>query len=115
MALLVFTSPCLGQNPKIVEFPNIYLNTNTINQRTITYKNEKSGEIDINKSIYKNDLNPVVSNCQCYTCLNFTRSYLHHLFKQREILGYTLATFHNLWVMEKLFEGIRDLIIKDKI
>ncbi len=78
-------------------------------------KNEKSGEIDINKSIYKNDLNPVVSNCQCYTCLNFTRSYLHHLFKQREILGYTLATFHNLWVMEKLFEGIRDLIIKDKI
>ena len=47
MALLVFTSPCLGQNPKIVEFPNIYLNTNTINQRTITYKNEKSGAKDL--------------------------------------------------------------------
>ncbi|MEK7523071.1 MAG: tRNA guanosine(34) transglycosylase Tgt, partial [Patescibacteria group bacterium] len=78
-------------------------------------KNKKSGEIDINKSIYKNDFNPIVKNCQCYTCLNFTRSYLHHLFKQREILGYTLATCHNLWVMEKLFEGIREMISKDLI
>ena len=78
-------------------------------------KNEKSGEIDINKSIYKNDLNPIVKNCQCYTCLNFTRSYLHHLFKQREILGYTLATYHNLWVMEKLFEKIRQLISKNLV
>ena len=78
-------------------------------------RNENFGEIDINKSIYKNDLNPIVTNCQCYTCLNFTRSYLHHLFKQREILGYTLATFHNLWVMEKLFEGIRKAIGNDFI
>lgn len=78
-------------------------------------KNEKSGEIDINKSIYKGDLNPIVKNCRCYTCLNFTRSYLHHLFKQRELLGYTLATCHNLWVMEKLFERIRELIMENKI
>ncbi|MCR4312876.1 MAG: queuine tRNA-ribosyltransferase family protein, partial [Candidatus Roizmanbacteria bacterium] len=54
-------------------------------------------------------------DCNCYVCQNFTKSYLHHLFKQREILGYTLATFHNLWVMEKLFEEIREMIVKDLI
>ncbi len=72
-------------------------------------------EIDINKSIYKNNLEQVDVDCECYVCKNFTKSYLHHLFKQREILGYTLATFHNLWVMEKLFEGIRGMIKKEVI
>ena len=71
------------------------------------FKNE---EIDITKTIYKNNLEEVDIDCECYVCQNFTKSYLHHLFKQREILGYTLATFHNLWVMEKLFEEIRKSI-----
>jgi len=74
-----------------------------------------STQLDITKSIYKIDLSPVDVDCNCYVCKNFTKSYLHHLFKQREILGYTLATYHNLWVMEKLFEDIRELILKDKI
>ena len=72
-------------------------------------------QIDIYKSIYKNNLEKVDIDCNCYVCKNFTKSYLHHLFKQREILGYTLATFHNLWVMEKLFEKIREVIINDNI
>jgi queuine tRNA-ribosyltransferase len=67
-------------------------------------------EIDITQSIYKNNLEPVDVNCDCYTCSNFAKSYLHHLFKQREILGYTLATIHNLWTMERLFEKIREMI-----
>ncbi|MFA6016954.1 MAG: tRNA guanosine(34) transglycosylase Tgt [Patescibacteria group bacterium] len=74
-----------------------------------------SQQIDINKSIYKNNFEKVDVDCECYVCKNFTKSYLHHLFKQREILGYTLATFHNLWVMEKLFEGIRERINRDLI
>lgn len=74
-----------------------------------------SGQTDILKSIYKADLSPVNENCQCYVCQNFTKSYLHHLFKQREILGYTLATYHNLWTMEKLFEKIREMIGNDLI
>jgi len=72
-------------------------------------------QIDIYKRIYKNNLEKVDIDCNCYVCKNFTKSYLHHLFKQREILGYTLATFHNLWVMEKLFEKIREVIINDNI
>ena len=74
-----------------------------------------SDHMDINKSIYKNNLEKVDVGCECYVCQNFTKSYLHHLFKQREILGYILATFHNLWVMEKLFEKIRRMITNDLI
>ena len=74
-----------------------------------------SGQTDILKSIYKADFSPVDENCNCYVCSNFTKSYLHHLFKQREILGYTLATFHNLWVMERLFDKIREMIINSEL
>ncbi len=70
----------------------------------------ENNKIDITKTIYKNSLEKVDEDCICYVCKNFTKSYLHHLFKQREILGYTLATYHNLWVMEKFFERIRELI-----
>lgn len=64
-------------------------------------------EIDIFQRKYKSDLKPVDENCECYTCKNFSRAYLHHLFKQRELLGYRLASFHNLTFMEKLFKKIR--------
>ncbi|MFH0979432.1 MAG: tRNA guanosine(34) transglycosylase Tgt [Candidatus Roizmanbacteria bacterium] len=79
------------------------------------YQISKNEEIDITKIIYKNNLESVDEDCNCYVCKNFTKSYLHHLFKQREILGYTLATYHNLWVMERLFDRIRELITEDKI
>ncbi|MFA5770183.1 MAG: tRNA guanosine(34) transglycosylase Tgt [Patescibacteria group bacterium] len=78
-------------------------------------KSSLSEQIDITKSIYKNNLEKVDKDCNCYVCQNFTKSYLHHLFKQREILGYTLATYHNLWVMERLFEKIREIIADDLI
>jgi len=76
---------------------------------------KQSNNIDILKGIYKNDLSPVDENCNCYVCTNFTKSYLHHLFKQKEILGYTLATYHNLWTMERLFEKIREAISENRI
>jgi queuine tRNA-ribosyltransferase len=72
-------------------------------------------EIDIFKSVYKKDLSPIDKGCCCYTCQNFTRAYLHHLFKQKEILGYILATFHNLWVMERFFELLRENIDSGKL
>lgn len=81
----------------------------------IDNRNIKGKETDITKTIYKNNLEKVDEDCECYVCKSFTKSYLHHLFKQREILGYTLATYHNLWVMEKLFERIRELISENKI
>ena len=73
------------------------------------------GEIDINKTVFRNDLSAVDKDCNCYVCANFTKAYLHHLFKQKEILGYTLATYHNLWVMERFFALLREIVSKDLI
>lgn len=72
-------------------------------------------EIDIFKSNFKKDLNPIDDNCYCYTCKNFTRAYLHHLYKQKELLAYRLGTIHNLYFFERLFEDLRNLIEKDQI
>jgi tRNA-guanine transglycosylase len=72
-------------------------------------------ELDINKSIYKGDLTPLDENCSCATCINFSKAYLHHLFKQRELLGYTLLSYHNLFVMERLMGEIRKKIEENKI
>ena len=71
--------------------------------------------IDILKGIYRKDLSKIDENCDCYVCRHFTKSYLHHLFKNRELLAYTLATYHNLFVMEKFFEWIRKMIEMDLI
>lgn len=70
-------------------------------------------ELDVNKAIYKSDLTPLDEKCDCSTCVNYSKAYLHHLFKQRELLGYTLLSYHNLFVMERLMEKIREDIKKD--
>lgn len=75
----------------------------------------QTSDIDLHKSTYKNNLELVDSNCICWVCKSFTKSYLHHLFKQRELLGYTLATYHNLYTMERYMKLIRDMIAKDKV
>ncbi len=64
-------------------------------------------EIDIQKGMFKTDMSPLDADCSCYVCKNYAKAYLHHLFKQKEILGYTLATYHNLAVMETLMAHIR--------
>jgi len=71
--------------------------------------------INITNSKFKNDLNPVDKQCKCYTCQNFTRAYINHLFKSKEMLGYYLATIHNVYFMIKLMEKIRNDIKLDKI
>jgi tRNA-guanine transglycosylase len=72
------------------------------------------GELNILKSSYRTDKNPIMKNCSCYTCQNFNRAYLHHLFKAKEILGPRLATFHNLWFISQFVKRFREDIRKDK-
>jgi tRNA-guanine transglycosylase len=72
-------------------------------------------EIDMQKSSYKADLGPLDESCHCYVCQHYSKAYLHHLFKQREILGYTLASYHNLAVMETLMKEVRRLVENDRI
>jgi len=88
---------------------------NLITLRVTKLKTLKIEKIDILKSVYREDFSKVDENCDCYVCRNFTKSYLHHLFKNRELLAYTLATYHNLWVMERFFERVREAIATDQI
>jgi len=75
----------------------------------------KKDQIDILKPIYQEDKKPIQKNCSCFVCQNFSRAYLHHLFKTKEMLGYRLATYHNLWLMKKFMEEIKEKIRKGEI
>jgi queuine tRNA-ribosyltransferase len=70
-----------------------------------------SGRINIRKATYREDLAPIEEGCTCYTCQNFSRAYLRHLFVADEILGYRLATIHNLHFILALMERIRRSIV----
>jgi queuine tRNA-ribosyltransferase len=92
---------------------------NQIQELLQTFETHKRRKIavgvDITKGIFKTDLSPVDTACTCYTCSNFTKAYLYHLFKQKELLGYTLATYHNLFLMERFMEELRKMIENDMI
>jgi queuine tRNA-ribosyltransferase len=68
------------------------------------------GDIKIKNAGYKQDLKPLDEDCACYTCLNFSRAYLHHLHKVGEILGARLNTIHNLYYYQFLMQGMRAAI-----
>lgn len=68
------------------------------------------GDVKIKNASYKKDMRPLDVDCECYTCKNFTRAYLHHLHKVGEILGARLNTIHNLHYYQALMQNIRDAI-----
>lgn len=69
------------------------------------------GRINITNAKYKNDFSSVDETSDSYTAQNYTKAYLHHLFKANELLGYTLATIHNERFIVKLVEDIRASIL----
>ncbi len=69
-----------------------------------------SGVVRIRNARYRLDTSPLDSKCDCYTCKNFTRAYLHHLGKCGEILGAQLNTVHNLRYYQNLMSGMRKAI-----
>lgn len=69
------------------------------------------GRILIKKSIYAKDNNPISANCDCYTCTHFPRAYLHYLFKEGLIAYFHLASIHNIHMMQKTCEKMRELIL----
>jgi queuine tRNA-ribosyltransferase len=68
------------------------------------------GDIKIKNAAHKIDTQPLDPECSCYTCKNFSRAYLHHLFRTGEILGARLNTLHNLHYYQELMAGIRTAI-----
>jgi queuine tRNA-ribosyltransferase len=68
------------------------------------------GRLNITNAAYKTMENPIVADCDCYTCRNFSAAYLHHLFSCGELLAYRLATIHNLSFIARLIDKIRGAI-----
>ena len=75
----------------------------------------RHGDIRIRNARHKADTGPLDPTCSCYTCRNFTRSYLHHLHRINEILGARLATIHNLHYYLTLMAELRDAIAADRL
>lgn len=72
------------------------------------------GKINIRSEKYKKDFSTPDPECDCYTCKNFSRAYLRHLFNADEISAYILSTIHNLYFYHKLTEGARRAIEEGK-
>ena len=72
------------------------------------------GRISIRKAIYKNDFTPLDSECDCYTCRNYTKAYLNHLQRTNEGFGTRLMSIHNLRFLVKLMEDARKAIKEDR-
>jgi queuine tRNA-ribosyltransferase len=74
-----------------------------------------SGVINIRNSAHQDDLGPIDPGCDCYTCRNYTRSYLRHLDRCNEILGSRLNTIHNLHYYIGLMRSLREAIAAGKL
>lgn len=72
-----------------------------------------NGRINLNNASYREDFSPIEKGCDCYTCQHFTKAYLAHLFRSKEMLAGTLATIHNLYFFVNLVKNIRQAILAD--
>ncbi|KXJ59307.1 MAG: tRNA guanosine(34) transglycosylase Tgt [Colwellia sp. Phe_37] len=74
-----------------------------------------NGVIKIRNARHKTDTGPLDPACDCYTCKNYSRAYLHHLDKCNEILGSQLNTLHNLRFYQRVMQGLRNAIEQGKL
>lgn len=73
------------------------------------------GKVVVRNAEYAKDFSPLDDECDCYACRNYSRAYIRHLFKAKEILGARLTTIHNLRFLINLMEGIRQAIMEDRL
>ena len=74
----------------------------------------KKGKINILNAGFVKDFGIIDEGCECETCKNYTRAYLSHLFRAKEMLGATLASIHNVYFINKLVADMRQAILEDK-
>jgi len=84
----------------------------TRNARNGTLYTE-NGKINITNTEFRTDFESIENNCKCYTCKNFTRAYVAHLFHGKEMLAATLSSIHNLYFIVNLVKKIRQSILDD--
>ncbi len=73
------------------------------------------GDLRIKNARHRTDTGPLDPSCTCYTCTHFSRAYLHHLFRAREILGSMLNTIHNLHFYQTIMAGMREAIARGSL
>ncbi len=73
------------------------------------------GEKNLRNAKFAEDPRPLQENCLCPACKNYSRAYLHHLFKAEEMLGATLLTWHNLTFYQQLMQDLRVAISKQRL
>ncbi|MDP2768021.1 MAG: tRNA guanosine(34) transglycosylase Tgt [Candidatus Methanoperedens sp.] len=91
-------------------FDSAFPTRNARHQSLMTSK----GGIDIARAKFALDFNPIDEECECYTCKNYTRAYVHHLLKESELLALRLASIHNLYYIQSLVKGAREAILEDR-
>lgn len=74
-----------------------------------------NGPINIKNARYKNDTGPLDEECDCYVCQNYSRAYLNHLMKSKEILGAMLMTHHNIHFYQSLMSRLRAAIESNQV
>ena len=72
------------------------------------------GRLNIRNAQYAHDWGPLEEDCQCYTCKNYSRAYLRHLYKAEEILALRLVTYHNLYFLLEFMRQMRKAILEDR-
>ena len=73
------------------------------------------GRLNMLNACHTKDFTTLDPDCDCYTCKNYTRAYIHHLFKSKEILGARLLSIHNLRFLVNLMENVREAIKEDSL
>ncbi len=74
----------------------------------------RDGRINILNEKFINDFSKIDSECKCYTCINYTRAYISHLFRAKEMLAATLASIHNLYFIVNLVKEIRTSMLEER-
>lgn len=73
------------------------------------------GRLVIRNAKFKEDFTPLDPECDCYTCRNYTKAYIRHLFNADEIFGLRLTSYHNLHFLLRLMENVREAIMEDRL
>lgn len=74
-------------------------------------RGKERNRISLSNAEFTNDFSPLDASCECYTCKNYTRAYLSHLFRAKEMLAATLVTIHNLYFVVNLVGRAREAIV----
>ena len=72
--------------------------------RNGTYSYDSAGGLVVKNAKYERDFRPLDEKCNCYTCRNYTRAYIRHLFKTDETFGLRLTSYHNLYFLLNLMK-----------